>query len=843
MFKKILAVFIFACVSGAFAQPAEIGLDVIFRDFKSDTAAGGNYPGFQEFDYSKSASSRQCAGGNSSQNPYNTAANGVCADSTNRNDIQYVPCTGTFANNRYPNQLMYGSPAGPVFVTRGMVADRLDYSECAGKLTGQNGDPEYIRGRYCGFPKPGNGHCYGEGLKSWFTNGSHTKTITDTITLQRVGTTGNTYQIEYNVNSPEGGYFPLDDYPDSLTFGRPDPKQNNPNRHNFGYTMAGSAEFKYDASKPDIFEFVGDDDMWIFIDGNLAVDLGGVHNAAPAKINIQKYGDSLKWPDGSMHAINFFYAERQTVEANMTLKIAITNLTPSQFGAPRIVKAETEIDGGKGKTLLYVSNQIDTAGIRKFIEGGPSYGFPIVVWTNIPEGPIYGYKIESLEPTGRRDYDGYIYKMVGVVCINPSCTETINLVSGDSLSFNVKANYSDWPLSSGGFALDSDEKYIKNAFGSARATTLMWGVNVSNIPPLDLTPKTTDPKPVKPPFAPGNNSGSGSPQKDDTVPKGAGGPIPGGNYNPKAVGNPPSITLVWDPKKGEMVSYNQVSYIEGAGDGGTIHGFGTVGNPIPPQRAGELILTAYPNAYPGAPGPAGYSSYDAWKEAYEKSQGNAQFFGLPPEAEGKRTGDLGNWWGLLDPTESAVGGGYQFVKNGFPNESNVKGNIKISPTRCTAKINPSEPEGKQANINCLNFNMPAQQPFQLAVTVYDQLGNFVTQYREVVTESEFRNVTQAPNYAYGNSIVGNSSCKTATPSNYGDSTTITTNGLINVNVNIYPFSSTGRRFGNGVYIVKVDRVDMKFNGCQIIEGQTGLNSMPFVRSHSEQKFGWMRSKN
>jgi fibro-slime domain-containing protein len=668
--------------------------------------------------------------------------------------------------------------------------------------------------------------------------------------LGRQGNTGNTYQIKCNKDTPcngANGYYPLDKYSGDSTFGRQGQTRN------YGFTLAGSAEFKYDAGKADVFNFLGDDDMWIFIDGKLVVDLGGVHEAVKEDLNIQRYGDSLKWEDGTMHVINFFYAERQTAEANMTLTLAITNLTPSQFGAPEIRKAETSV-GVSGKpdtTLLYVSTQIDMNIINNYRDSA-NYGFPIVVFTNGPTGPIYGYKIETFKYTGTRDASGYIYEMTGYVCKDPSCNETQSLVSGDSLSFNVKiGDFENLPISNRGFALgnNEDHKYIRNPLGNAQATKLSWGMNTSKRETLVLKPKTTDTKPVKPIFGPkdGNMVGVGSAEPDKTVPKGAGGAI--GTYIPKAMGNPPSVTQVWDPKanegKGGLVNPNRD--IDGAEDGGTIHGFGTVGKQIPPQRAGELILTAYPNAFPSATGeaiPKGYDTYKDWEDAYKEGKGEAAFFGLPPSAE---NATLGEWWGLADPTDPARGGGYQFVKNGFPNESSTKGNIKIAPTRCTSLLNedPDAKAGEKANINCLNFSMPAQQPFQLAVTVYDQLGNFVTQYREIVTEQEFRNVTQAPNYVPANqeSVKNSTSdCQAPTSNNYGKESTITTNGLVNVNVNIYPFSSTGRRFGNGVYIVKIDRVDIPFSGCQLLNGQPSFNYMPFVRSHSEQKFGWMRAE-
>jgi fibro-slime domain-containing protein len=421
-----------------------ISLDVIFRDFQAertslrDSNNANTYPGFQEFDYSKTTANKQCGTG----------------------------------------------------ATKGMVQETLDYSQC-NSLVGDVNDPIYIRGRYCARPMPSNGAntpCYGANLQMWYTDGPHTKTIQDTITLKRIGNTGNTYQIKCDKNTPcngANGYFPLDKYgreANDSTWGFQG------QTHNFGYTLAGSAEFKYDASKADVINFLGDDDMWIFIDGKLAVDLGGVHTSISENLNIQTYGDSLKWKDGTMHVINFFYAERQTTESNLSLVIPISSLPP-QFGSPRITKSETfVIDDSRTiiETVLYVSHQIDMNIIKDYLDD-PSYGFPIVVWTNVPNGPVYGYKLESMTYVANTA-NGYAYLVTGTVCKEPSCNETRNLVSGDSLSFNVK--YGDFEdlqsIIYQGFALgaNDDDKYIRNAYGNARATTLSWAVNVTTHPPM-----------------------------------------------------------------------------------------------------------------------------------------------------------------------------------------------------------------------------------------------------------------------------------------------------------------------------------------------------------------------
>jgi fibro-slime domain-containing protein len=173
---------------------------------------------------------------------------------------------------------------------------------------------------------------------------------------------GNQWQGVYQEINFDGNplFFPADAFPKpwspdaagqiSGNYDESWPKDPVTRTHNFSFTTEVRFWFKYDRTKTFKLVFVGDDDVWVFINKKLAVDLGGIHTAVLGSLTLTNGNASVvvssTWPkddivtipastvnlglqDGEVYEIAVFQAERQTQASSYQLSLGGFNAAHS----------------------------------------------------------------------------------------------------------------------------------------------------------------------------------------------------------------------------------------------------------------------------------------------------------------------------------------------------------------------------------------------------------------------------------------------------------------------------------------------------------------------------------
>jgi fibro-slime domain-containing protein len=95
-------------------------------------------------------------------------------------------------------------------------------------------------------------------------------------------------------------YFPID----GRGFG------NQSQSHNYSFTSELHFNFPYRGGEH--FTFRGDDDVWLFVNGHLAIDLGGVHAAETGMVDLDQRAAELGITPQNTYRMDIFQAERHT---------------------------------------------------------------------------------------------------------------------------------------------------------------------------------------------------------------------------------------------------------------------------------------------------------------------------------------------------------------------------------------------------------------------------------------------------------------------------------------------------------------------------------------------------
>lgn len=102
--------------------------------------------------------------------------------------------------------------------------------------------------------------------------------------------------------------------------------------HNRGFTCSIDAVSGYRKCAGQFIEYAGSGDAWLFINGKLAMDLGGTHAGGKQVVLL----DRLSLTDGSEVRVNFYYAQRTSSNATFGLRTNMVLSTPNSVGTPGV---------------------------------------------------------------------------------------------------------------------------------------------------------------------------------------------------------------------------------------------------------------------------------------------------------------------------------------------------------------------------------------------------------------------------------------------------------------------------------------------------------------------------
>lgn len=108
-------------------------------------------------------------------------------------------------------------------------------------------------------------------------------------------------------------FFPIDD----ALFGREG------REHNFHFTLSAATEFVYEGGET--FRFRGDDDVFVFINRRLVIDLGGVHRPQSRSVDLDEQQEELGIEEGGRYPLHLFFAERQTSNSSFRIETTLSD--------------------------------------------------------------------------------------------------------------------------------------------------------------------------------------------------------------------------------------------------------------------------------------------------------------------------------------------------------------------------------------------------------------------------------------------------------------------------------------------------------------------------------------
>lgn len=135
--------------------------------------------------------------------------------------------------------------------------------------------------------------------------------------------------------------------PNASSGGKAMPYSDDALDHNAYFGMQYTMEFTLtpDYVGPLEYTFFGDDDLWVFLDGQLVCDIGGVHQSTGAFVNLRDY---LSEEDSGDHQLKVYYLERGASGSTCWMRFNLPHMrvtTDEEVEFPGSLKIEKFAEG------------------------------------------------------------------------------------------------------------------------------------------------------------------------------------------------------------------------------------------------------------------------------------------------------------------------------------------------------------------------------------------------------------------------------------------------------------------------------------------------------------------